>query len=217
MPRPLRALRSVICSSCWAPARRSRRKRYTVTFPTSRFVVLVLVASLASVHSGCASAPPRMPPPPTEQLRAQLGSVAVVTGSSDAAMVFKGPATGGLEGAWRGMRIGFVDPILVGAKLSGPGSGAIPFLAGVGLAPVGALMGGVVGAVAAQPKAKMEEKGAVIRTALNELKIQEAFSGCASSALRERAPISRVAPRVRVPLRCSRSPWRHLVSTGIVG
>ncbi len=103
-------------------------------------------------------------------------------------MVFKGPATGGLEGAWRGMRIGFVDPILVGAKLSGPGSGAIPFLAGVGLAPVGALMGGVVGAVAAQPKAKMEEKGAVIRTALNELKIQEAFSGCASSALRERAP-----------------------------
>jgi hypothetical protein len=99
-------------------------------------------------------------------------------------MVFVGPAKGALEGAWRGTRVGFLAPIAVGGVIGGP----VFLAAGIALAPVTAVAAGVFGATEAEPASKVKEKEAVIRAAMSELKIQEAFRDCASAALREQAP-----------------------------
>jgi hypothetical protein len=143
-------------------------------------VTVALVAGAAIVHSGCASS--RLPPPPSEQLRAELGTVRVTSGSSDAAMVFVEPARGAGEGAMRGALIGFYNTMALGALL-GPAGGFV-----IALAPLGAAMGAAAGSAAAEPAEQLKEKEAAIMRTLTELKIQEYVRGCVFSALREQSP-----------------------------
>jgi len=169
---------------------------------------LALVAVLTLVHSGCTSSvDPRLvhlPPPPSEKLRSQFGAVRLTAGGSDAAMLFASPPKGAGEGAARGARIAFLAFLGVGSR---PGVEALvpqkqvavaPFvsvssydaanLVIIALAPVAAVVGGVFGAIVADPAAKVEAQEAVIRTAMRELTIQETFRTCVSTAVREQAP-----------------------------
>jgi hypothetical protein len=57
---------------------------------------------------------------------------------------------------------------------------------GTFLAPVGALVGAVVGAASAEPAAKVEEKEAAFRVAMEELKVPETFRRCVADRLPER-------------------------------
>jgi len=163
---------------------------------------LAAVAVLTLVQSGCASsADPRrvqLPPPPSEELRSRFESVRLTAGGSDAAMVFASPPKGAGEGAARGAKIAFLSFLGVPARPDPAGIFVAPFvspgsyeggrLVAMALAPVAAVVGGVFGAIVADPAAKVEAQEAVIRTAMGELTSQETFRNCLSLAIREQAP-----------------------------
>ena len=159
-----------------------------------RAVAVALVAAGATVHSGCADQRlVSLPPPPSEQMRSELGAVKVTAGSSDAAMVFVAPAEGAGGGAMRGAWLGFSSVAGVGVGIAGAGGASPLGAAGAAVivtAPLAAVMGAVAGAFAAEPAEKVPEK--VITRTLMELRIQEQVRGCVVSALREESPATAV-------------------------
>lgn len=149
-----------------------------------RPLALVLAIAVLIAHSGCTAAVDprrvRLPPPPSEAVRSQLGAVRITAGGSAPALLFKAPAKGAGEGAMRGAALGLGGTVVPGAGL--PPSGLIL------LAPVGATVGAVVGAARAESAATVEEQEAAIRKILGEVKIQEEFLDCVARALREESP-----------------------------
>jgi hypothetical protein len=149
-----------------------------------RPLALVLALAVLIAHSGCTAAVDprrgRLPPPPSEAVRSQLGAVRITAGGSAPALLFKAPAKGAGEGAMRGAALGLGGTVVPGAGL--PPSGLIL------LAPVGATVGAVVGAARAESAATVEEQEAAIRKILGEVKIQEEFLDCVARALREESP-----------------------------
>jgi hypothetical protein len=75
-----------------------------------------LAALLLLGQVGCASQPYMLPSPPSEQVRAQFGKVAVVAPRFVPPTAFETPARGGVAGAGRGMAIG-----MGGAQQLAPG------------------------------------------------------------------------------------------------
>ena len=149
-----------------------------------RLIALALLGAALIAHSGCAAALDprfRLPLPPSEDVRSRLGTVRVTAASSATALLFTAPAKGAGEGAMRGAGLGAAYTVAGGA-----GSGH-PFgpLVGIALAPVGAVVGAIVGAASAEPAAKVEEKETALKKAMEDLQIQEAFSGCVADTLRE--------------------------------
>jgi len=110
-------------------------------------VTLALLAVVVITHSGCVTPfdPPRLrlPPPPSEDLRSQLGKVRLSEGRMQTAVLFTAPAKGALEGAARGAGLGALATIVAGGASLTPHGVVGGFL----LAPVGALVGTVVGAL----------------------------------------------------------------------
>lgn len=138
---------------------------------------LALVAVVAITHSGCGIGEKRhrmhLPPPPSEDLRSQLGRVRLSEGDMPPTVLITAPAMG------------------AGAEMArGAANGAmwvtrtVPY--GFFYAPLGALVGAVVGAVRAEPAAKVEEKEAAFRVAMEELKVPETFRRCVADRLPER-------------------------------
>ncbi len=131
------------------------------------------------LHAGCAHAPPASPPPESGHER----SVAVVYGKFQPEVALDVPAKGRLDGAVKGAGQGFLTwaafPLRVGAETMRGcntkecGYVAVGFLAiAAGAGTVGALVGGVHGAMHALPA----EEARRIETAtgyLAELNIQE--------------------------------------------
>lgn len=139
---------------------------------------LALIAVVATTHSGCAIGDTMrrlyLPPPPSEDLRSQLGRVRLSEGGMQTAVLFTAPAKGAGAGMARGAGLGALYTI---AGTMGYGSF---------LAPVGALVGAVVGAASAEPAAKVEEKETALRVAMEELKVPETFRRCVTDRLPER-------------------------------
>ncbi len=146
---------------------------------------LALVA-VVIIHSGCSADYLRrqlLPPPPSEDLRAQLGRVRLSEGDMQTAVVFSGFPKGAGEGAAAGAGAGALLTIYYSSKLFGP-FGSV----GIFLAPVGALVGAVGGAVSAEPTATVEEKETAFRVAMEELKVPETFRHGVADRLPERTP-----------------------------
>jgi hypothetical protein len=142
-----------------------------------------LVAAAVVIQSGCVLADPRhqlRPPPPSEGLRAQLGRVALSAGPSETAAVLEGPAREAGQGAARGALFGAAWTTYGGAHLGGWGA-----FVGILLAPVGALVGAVVGADRAESAAKVEQQETLLTGSLQELQVPEALRGCIADRLRE--------------------------------
>lgn len=108
---------------------------------------LALAAVVVVIQTGCATGVKvdprrlRLPPPPSEESRSQLGRMRLSEGGTQAEVLFTGPAKGGGEGAARGAKLGaaiasFQNPLF--------------FL----FAPPAALVGAVVGAARAEPAAQ---------------------------------------------------------------
>ncbi len=146
---------------------------------------LALIAVVVITHSGCAIGDTMrrlyLPPPPSEDLRSQLGRVRLSDGGMQTAVLFTAPAKGAGAGMARGAGLGPLYTIGGGALGGGYGVGL-----GILLAPVGALVGAVVGAASAEPAAKVEEKEAAFRVAMEELKVPETFRRCVTDRLPER-------------------------------
>src|SRR3990172_12569751 len=94
---------------------------------------------------GCASRPYMLPPPPSEQVRAQFGTVGVVVARFVPPTALQEPARGAIAGAGRGIAIGMAAGV-AGASGTYLGSGIL-------LLPIIGLVGGIVGAATAPPAA----------------------------------------------------------------
>ncbi|MBZ0169223.1 MAG: hypothetical protein K8F29_07260 [Kofleriaceae bacterium] len=112
-------------------------------------------------------------PPPSEELRSQLGRLRLSEGNAQTEALLTGPAKGGGEGAARGAKMG--------VKFVLQGGDPFAFL----FVPPAALMGTVVGAVRAMPAAEFDAKAQALRTAMEELKVPETFRRCVADRLQE--------------------------------
>ena len=135
-------------------------------------------------QAGCASGPVRylLPPPPSEEVRAQLGTIGVVSAHFIPKAEFQMPASGGKAGAGRGAALGAKYTILGGLAIASGSGGAgggigelAVIVAAIALAPVGALVGAVGGSGLAEPAEKVEEAEGVLKNTLTNLKIQNAM------------------------------------------
>lgn len=159
-----------------------------------RTSVLGLCLCILVWQGGCAHQPPLIMPPPlplSEQDRAELGAVGIVSAQFTPDAKLSLPAAGGLAGAGRGSTIGARRSLEYGAKGAGQilmagGSSHDPYAGlfigllaatslalGIALAPPAALVGGVYGAVAAEPAQAVEEAEATLKKILAEAKVQE--------------------------------------------
>jgi hypothetical protein len=137
-------------------------------------------------HFDCAmppkaySRPYDLPPPPSEEAMKQLGTVAIVPARFLPEYTFDTFGKGRFSGVGKGAAAGTAIGALDGLIMTGATAIAIPPLAVlvlpffiVGGAAIGAVTGGVVGAVNALPGAKAEEIDMLIKNAMAELNIQE--------------------------------------------
>jgi len=141
-------------------------------------IVIVLSIALLLGQWGCA----HMPKPPSEEMRAQFGTIGIVSASSNPKIQFHPEfAKGRLSGAGIGFSAGLGGGILygglVGAAASTPTGGLlIPFLAGGGAAiggVIGGAYGGIKGAVNAVPKGESRRIEATVKNAFDEIGIQK--------------------------------------------
>lgn len=132
-----------------------------------------VMAAIILVATGCATTRP--PEPMTAQqadaLKARLGKIAVVGARYAPKAEFQTPAKGAAAGAGAGMVSGALAPL---EALSGGGNGYAAILA-IALVPVGAVVGGVGGAVMADSAENVNAREATLKTAFADLKMQEAL------------------------------------------
>jgi hypothetical protein len=146
--------------------------------------IFILLAIFLLGQWGCATQPPGLP----AELRAQLGTIGVVSAQYTPAFEFEMPAKGWLGGAGRGAVGGtkaFIVLVPSGAVLAGASAvvafaGGVPGVLGavmsVGLVLKGAgylIIGPFYGAAAAEAPATVEEAEAQLKAALASMRIQE--------------------------------------------
>ncbi len=117
----------------------------------NRLRSLCLSGTLLIALAGCAVRPRPLPPPPSEQTRATLGIVGVVSGGVSPKTELEPPTRGKDSGAGKGAAAGAVGSLLGGAQTGHP----LGFAVGIALAPVFALSGANYGAVEAESAARV--------------------------------------------------------------
>ncbi len=158
----------------------------------NRLRSLCLSGTLLIALAGCAVRPRPLPPPPSEQTRATLGIVGVVSGGVSPKTELEPPTRGRDSGAAKGAAAGALGSIAVGC-LAGPSGGdplglALFCAAGVALAPVFGLSGAIYGAVVAESAATVAEAEASLTQALTEVKVQEALRDRVLLVARDQTP-----------------------------
>jgi hypothetical protein len=140
-----------------------------VTCPRLLSLCLVLVLGLV----GCSHVSPK---PVPEDVRAQLGPVAVIPARFEAKTELRMPAKGGVAGTGRGAATGALKGMSLATEL-GRGCQGYGCIFSLALIPAGGLIGGLVGAIhgglTAVPAAAVEDGSAELRSAMAELDLQE--------------------------------------------
>ncbi len=141
-----------------------------------RLLILGLTVALLVGQWGCALKPYRAP---SEEIRAQFGTVGVISRRLVPEAALEGPTGGKGAGAAKGAGLGAGYSLLYGvgggAYSGNPLGFAIGVALGVGLAPVAALVGGIYGAVTAEPASKVQEAERALKNAFAELNVSEAI------------------------------------------
>ena len=82
---------------------------------------LALIGVIVFAHSGCGTGDTLrrlyLPPPPSEDLRSQLGRVRLSEGGMQTAVLFTAPAKGASAGMARGAKLGALFPIVAGGDV----------------------------------------------------------------------------------------------------
>ncbi|MBI5875754.1 MAG: hypothetical protein HZB81_07950 [Deltaproteobacteria bacterium] len=128
------------------------------------FAVLLVIGQF-----GCATPHIAMTPDQTAQLKERLGAIGVASARFAPKVELQTPAKGAADAAGKGA-IGGAGVILDASGNSGSGAGAI---VGILLIPVGAVVGGVGGAIMADSAEAVNQREAVLKKALADLKVQE--------------------------------------------
>jgi len=131
--------------------------------PCVRSAAIALIGASALVVQGCASAPPQ--PPPSSELRAQFGRMAVISAGRGTPPSIQSPVRGAGQGAAMGAGQGALGMIVGGAGSGSPGG----LIIGVALAPVAAIVGGVIGAARAHPDKEVTAAQSALTKAFGEL------------------------------------------------
>ena len=130
---------------------------------TSIWVMLPIVLSLLV---SCVTIP-RPQPPPTEELRADLGRIGIVSASFQPEVKFQKPLTKG-KAAAVGAAMGAGTVLLAGQGCYGAGCAGV-----LVLVPVGAAVGSIVGAVKGVPSTKIKETEDILNGYLATVNFQE--------------------------------------------
>ncbi len=137
-----------------------------------------LLPLLLLLASGCAV--PRPPAPMNAQdiraLKARLGQIGIARASYLPHVEVQVPSKGRANGAKDGAKVGAIMPIefaLEAVQGCGDPSCAYILLGGFALAPVGAVIGGVGGAITADPAKAVSQREARIDEVLAKLRMQQ--------------------------------------------
>lgn len=139
---------------------------------TSRSSIIVCFSlGLLVWITGCATATQPFGPVIPEEIRTKIHTIAVSPATEVPEAKFQMPAKGWSGGLGRGAAAG------AGGMLeAGTGSGnALGFALALALPPPATLIGGIYGAIAANPTKMVEEADAVLKKALVDLKMQESL------------------------------------------
>lgn len=139
------------------------------SLPSKLVVIWLSIALIWQV--GCAPSTYQIPPPLSENIRAKLGTVGIVSARFLPKAEFQIPMGKGSATA-HGALEGFLTPFQGGGSAGGGdyGGGAIVILA---LLPIFTVGGTVIGAVKGVPEEKRKEAETALTNAIAELKIQE--------------------------------------------
>ncbi len=128
-----------------------------------RLLLVFIVAALLAA-AGCAYSPLS---PPSEDVRASLGRIGVLSETSSTSGEWNMPAKGGWNGAGRAAPLAAAGAVIAGAESGHP----LGFVLGLLLAPLAAVGGGIYGAVGAEPSAVVTEAEATIQAVFADLQI----------------------------------------------
>jgi hypothetical protein len=140
-------------------------------------IILLSIALLLGLW-GCA----HLPKPPSEEMRAQFGTIGIVSARSNPKIQFHPEfAKGRLSGAGIGFSVGLGSGILygglVGAAASAPSGGFVAPYVVAGSAAIGGVVcgvyGGIKGAVNAVPKGESQRIEATVKNAFDGIGIQK--------------------------------------------
>ena len=152
-----------------------------------------------------------LPPPPSEGLRRELGTIGVAAVRFEPHYKLDTPAKGPLEGAGRGAGLGAVTPFVIGVQFPPYGS-----IAGAALAPGGAVIGGVAGADAARPAKEVEAAEAALTKALAEQNLPAGIRAAVLAVAGERTRRSFVPlPERQLAAGDTEPDYRDLAGTGV--
>ena len=149
-------------------------KRYSI------FILLSIVLLLS--QWGCA----HMPKPPSEEMRAQFGTIGIVAARSNPKIQFypefaKGRLSGAGIGFSAGLGSGILYGALVGAAASAPSGGFVAPYVVAGSAAIGGVVcgvyGGIKGAVYAVPKGESRRIETTVKNAFDGIGIQKTVAG----------------------------------------
>ncbi len=133
---------------------------------TRHSIVIWLSITLLLLQWGCAHAPP-YPQPPSEEVRAALGTIGVVSAAVSSETQLEAATGGKLHGAGKGALHGG----LMGVGLAAQGGYTI--IAAPFTAAAGSVIGLGLGAIIARSGSEVKETEAALNKALGELKVQE--------------------------------------------
>jgi len=135
----------------------------------NRILTIVSLLVLLVIQPNCAHAPKHQTAPLlSEEQKAQLGTMGVVTANFQPEFTFREPMPKG-QAAATGAMAGFAGCVL-GGLYSGNPLGAA---AGVVISPVGALVGGVYGTIEGVTESKKKETASALNEVVMDFKIQE--------------------------------------------
>jgi len=140
-----------------------------------------MVLTLLLLASGCAvrQAPKPMAPQEIDVLKTRLGLIGLTVARHVPRIKVQIPSKGAKEGANDGAEVGALTPIVISFEAmqgcNDPYCLLLP-VAGLVLAPVGAVVGGVSGMITADSPEMVSEREVSIRDALAKLRMQENMS-----------------------------------------
>lgn len=142
---------------------------------TGRYpLIICLSIALLVGQLGCALGPQLLRPPPSERVRAQLGTIGILSARFAPEAKLEGPTRGKGSGAAKGAA-GFLGSIAAGLEAGAYAgeAGILAFALGLALAPPAAVVGGLVGAAKAEPAASVKQAETTLKNALIGLNIRQ--------------------------------------------
>ena len=182
----------------------------------TRHAMVLASLLLFAGQLGCASGPHLLPPPPSAQVRATLGTIGVLAAPLTPEATVESPTSGKGSGAAKGAAAGaFATAANLGEAWAFALFPPAALVLG-GIVLTGGVVGGVYGAVTAEDAAKVQEAETALKSVLAVEKVQEAMRERLLRVARELTRYRFAEPgRPSSPSPDEAAGYRSLASEGI--